>query len=67
MDGCGDAGDTNDARRLLEGALARSNNPRLGHVALAVDKLLEAYERVVNTLLGLHSRVAPNVCQEPVS
>ena len=38
--------------------LVRSNNSRLGHVAQAVDTLLEAYGRVVNTSLGLYSRVA---------
>ena len=52
---------------LREGVLVRSNNSRLGRVAPAVDTLLEAYERVVNTSLGLNSRVAPYVCQEPVS
>ena len=52
---------------LHEDVLVRSNNSRLGHVAPAVDTLLEAYERVVNTSLGLHPQVAPNVCQEPVS
>ena len=52
---------------LSEGVLVRSSNPRLGHVAPAVDTFLEAYERVANTSLGLHSRIAPNVYQEPIS
>ena len=52
---------------LREDVLVRSNNPRLSNVAPAMDTLLEAYERVINTSLGLHSRVAPKVCQEPVS
>ena len=52
---------------LREDVLVRSNNPRLGHVAPAMDSLLEAYERAVSTPLRLHSWVSPNVCQEPVS
>ena len=52
---------------MREGALVRLNNPQLGRVAPAVDTSLEAYERVVNTSLGLHSRVAPKACQIPVS
>ena len=52
---------------LREDVLVRSNNPRLSNAAPAMGTLLEAYERVVNTSLGLHLRVAPKVCQEPAS
>ena len=52
---------------LREEVLVRSNNSRLGPVAPAVATLQKAYERVANTSLELHSRVAPNVYQEPVS